>query len=205
MVIHIRGTGGAGKSTIVREVMRRYQTKTPEFITGRRRPIGYLCEGHGRLYVPGQYETPTGGCDTIRSLGEAFDVIERAIAKGYDVLFEGIIVQDAIDRIIAIGQDQRTSLLVLNMRVPIEDCIAGIQARRDAKGNDKVLDPKRTISRVRTVESGAKRIEAAGIQSRWVNREEGLAAVIAALGVQAVAAEPPAAVSEPEEEFRLVP
>lgn len=183
MIINIRGTGGSGKSTVVRDVMARYETVTARHVTGRRRPAGYLCarpDGPS-LYVPGHYETPCGGCDTITSPNEVFDAIEAQAAQGHDVLYEGIIVQDAFDRTLYLHKQH--GLVVLGLRVPIEVCLESIRTRRSERGDQRELNPKNTIGRQRSVERSMTRLREAGVDARWVTRDEALATCVELLGL----------------------
>lgn len=186
MILNIRGTGGSGKSTIVRDVMSRYARRTPCHETGRKRPAGYYCErAHEEdgptLYVPGHYETPCGGCDTIVSPTRAFEWIEAAAKSGADVVYEGIIVQDSFERTVELSR--RFRLVVLGLRVPIEVCLDGIRERRQARRDARDLDPTNTVNRQKSVERSMQRLAEAGVDARWATRDEALATCVQLLGL----------------------
>lgn len=108
MIVNIRGTHGSGKSTLVREVMKRFDTAARERLgdspaistlvlskEGRKRPIGYkVANPFGAvIHVVGHYETACGGCDSISVVDEAYEEVLKAHKKGCHVLFEGILAQ----------------------------------------------------------------------------------------------------------------
>jgi hypothetical protein len=199
MVVNLRGTGGAGKSYIVREMMRRCAAVAPEYVAERRRPIGYRCSAPaGRtLYVPGHYDTACGGCDTIKTPDEVYQLVEREAASGSDVLFEGIIVQDEWRRCAALAE--RFPVAVIALEVPIEVCLASIQARRDARGDGRPLNPTNTVNRARRLEATARKLALVGVDVRWLSRDAALARCAALLGLS----EPLAREQEEDDGFRL--
>ena len=183
MIVNIRGTGGAGKSMIVREMMRRCVTRTSEFIAGRRQPIGYRCvTPAGRtLYVPGHYETACGGCDTIAKPDDVYALVTREAALGSDVLFEGIIVQDDTRRCLALAAE--CPLHVIALQVPMGMCLASIQVRRDARGEARPLNPKNTVNRQKRLEGTMRKLLTIGVAAMWLTREEAMETVARLLGL----------------------
>lgn len=188
-IINIRGTNGSGKSTVVRQVMRHYAA-VPVLRTGRRQPIGYACappRAHvNKLWVPGHYNTACGGCDTITTVADAYEEVERGLEQGYDVLFEGIMTQDNQQYMFNwTAQQQSYRILVIGLTTFISDCIDGINSRREARGNSKPVDPKNTIARERSVKNNLERLKQAGIDVRHLDREAALKAVLVQLGLEA--------------------
>jgi hypothetical protein len=145
MVINILSAGGAGKSTLVRNIMARYPSQTPFYIDGRKRPIGYGCERPDTppLWVIGQYEAPTRGGDTFKTLDEVFEQVRAKAALGLNVIFESLIIQCETRRLISLHRE--FPLLVVELTTPLPECLAGIHARRLARGDKCVLDPTYTI------------------------------------------------------------
>lgn len=189
MIINVRGNGGSGKSTVVKAVMARYVRVTPEHVAGRQRPFGYLCEndGHAPLYVPGHYETPCGGCDTIMCVSDVFQRITNAALDGCDVLFEGIIAQDAVADQVCLAAVY--GLRVLCLDVPLEVCLQSIAVRRQARQDQRPLNPTNTTRRQRAVTRGASRLAEAGVPVTMVDRVQCEAMLVAWLGLPAYAAE----------------
>lgn len=188
MIINLRGTSGSGKSHLVRSIMDRYPLRAPvrADVNGkpRKQPIGYLLQrnepGARNLYVLGHYETACGGCDTLPSLDYVYEAVRRADSEGLDVLYEGIIVCDDVTRCSSLKSEGR-QLLVVRLDTPIEVCLAGIQARRDARGDDRKLNPKNTTDRLQRHAKGISRLKAAGVDARTLGRDAAYAAVCEAL------------------------
>lgn len=181
VAINIRGTSGSGKSTLVRNVMALYSAKAPCLVEGRRRPHHYILSDEGRrcLIVPGHYETPCGGCDTLKSLGEVYELVRESVRQGSDVLYEGIIVGD--DTRYAL--EKPIDLRVIMLTTPIAECLSSVQARRDAKGTARPLNPKKTTTRADWIRRVTQRLEGAGVPTYRLDREAAFLKVRELLGV----------------------
>lgn len=180
MVINIRGTSGSGKSTLVRDVMSRYATLEPVYLPARKRPFGYWCHRPDgpQLYVVGHYEMPTGGGDTISGLDLIYESVRAAAVEG-DVIYEGLIIQSDNRRCIEIAKSHRTLVLLLN--TPLELCLAGVMARRVARGDTRPLDPTNTAAKAKSLPAQYRKLTEAGVDARLVSRDEAKAACIEAL------------------------
>jgi hypothetical protein len=135
MIVNIRATSGAGKSHIVRTIMKDYDSIIKVAYpadANKRKPLGYLCARDSmtrHLFIPGHYEIANGGIDTI---GEKFpyiyDLIHGHHGLGSDVLYEGKYFTDKLDAILAwhkAGLDIR----VVFINHPIKDCLASVEKR----------------------------------------------------------------------------
>jgi hypothetical protein len=167
--------------------MERYQTLQPFFIEGRKQPFSYLLGGETPplpdLRVLGHYETACGGCDTISSPDLVYKHIEQCVAVGENVLYEGIIIGDDVTRCVALSKTTPVKVICLN--TPLDVCLAGIQARRDARGDDRPLNPANTESRAKRLKTSmAPRLKAAGVDVVWMSREEALVECLKLLGVE---------------------
>ena len=185
MIITVQGTHGSGKSTIVREIMSRFPTVTPITLEGRKRPIGYICSGpetHGGVFIPGHYETPCGGCDNIPKAQMAYDLIREQHSHGYDVLFEGILAQHSTPNIIALHND-KLDVVVIQLDVPTEIAVDGVQARRDKRGDDRPLDPKNIIKEQRSVTMAGRRMRDSGLRVERLDRGPALVLISELLGL----------------------
>jgi hypothetical protein len=178
--------------------MERYAHKTPVYVKdllfkveakeSRKQPFGYLMtmrddappEDYPPLWIPGHYEIACGGCDTIQKVDDVYASV-RHFASVYHVLFEGIMVQDDVKR--AIEVNKLFPMLVIALTTPIEECIKGIQARRDARGDERPLDPKNTVSRAERVKRNAKRLRDGGVEVIETDRETALKVVLERLGL----------------------
>lgn len=183
MMINLRGTGGSGKSTIVRKVMESFTSRTPAFQTSRRQPISYLLQRNGvpDLRVLGHYETACGGCDTITSPDRVYELIEESYRAGENVLFEGIIIGDDVRRLVELHRKTKVKVIALN--TPMADCLAGIQARRDERGDERPLDPKNTVSRNERLKKIMSRLRDSNVDATWMNRADALFTCLHELGL----------------------
>ncbi len=193
MIIQIRGTGGSGKSTLVRAVMDRYRNRLPVFEEGRRQPIGYVLsnataevgqEPTRALYIPGHYETPCGGCDTISTgFDKIFELVRTAHANHYDVLFEGMMLCSDVRRVIDL-QNDGIPLSIVDLDVDEDTCIESINIRRRAKNPDaKPVNEKNTRARHRMCIKGRGKLVNAGVTVFHLNREEALPHILGLLAL----------------------
>ncbi len=158
LVINPRGTGGAGKTWLVREVMaasrRAGAAAIPLHREGRHRPIGWRfvhpCGGRP-LGIIGHYDATRGGTDTIPltdgGLDEAFRLADVLAQDGHDVLMEGYQLSGEVERTAALARAQRAredKLHVLWLDVPLERCVRNLMARRRA-GRGTVPSIERTV------------------------------------------------------------
>jgi len=128
VIISLRGTNGAGKSTIVRQVMKQYQNSESVMEVGRKKPIGYLLSHDDLerpLFVPGHYEIANGGVDTLPDLDYAYALIGN-YAGLCDVLFEGKNMTDGADRISMFPHDDVKIIVVDH---PITLCLDSVRQR----------------------------------------------------------------------------
>lgn len=94
IVINVRGACGAGKSTLVKNLLNEleFHDRPPcEWVHAprRRKPVGYLFPEKD-LFVPGHYEIQNGGLDTIGDLNSAYRLIHKYVVLNRNVLFEGM-------------------------------------------------------------------------------------------------------------------
>src|SRR5262249_29980519 len=87
MLINLRGTSGAGKTTVVRALMAQCSHKAIYGALGPRLPEAYeltlpLCDP---VYVIGPYLTPCGGCDRILPFALVPQLIEKYAQQGHVV------------------------------------------------------------------------------------------------------------------------
>lgn len=183
-IIHLRGTSGSGKSSVVRAVMKRYYQQDPLQQIERKRPTGYLLqrdpENDGPdLIVIGHYETPCGGCDTIPSLDLIYEYVREAAHRGCDVLFEGLLISPELTRTIALHHEFPDQVHIIGLDVPLEDCLDGIMSRRHARAKDgadvKDVNPKNTTAKWKQTKSACARLTTEGLQVQMLGRDAALA------------------------------
>ena len=186
MIVNIRGTGGSGKSTVVRRIMDLYPEKTPMHVDGRKQPYYYTLHRPlgASIFVPGHYEIPTGGCDTIKTVDEVYAILQKSVDAGADAIFEGIIAQDDVTRAVAFANAiGREKFLVIVLSTPLDDCLKAINERRAAKGNLEAVDPKNTTNRAKRVTQIASRLKDSGLTVVKLDREAAFEKAKEALGL----------------------
>jgi hypothetical protein len=139
MLINLRGTSGAGKTTVVRALMARCGCKAIYGALGLRLPEAYVLSGERPAFVIGPYLTPCGGCDRIQPFALVPELIARYAEHGH-VIFEGLLMSTTYG---AVGQlTERWESRVLFLDTPLDVCIARVEARRAAAGNLRPFNPK---------------------------------------------------------------
>lgn len=185
MIINIRGTSGSGKSTLVRSVMSAYADRSAVSVPGRKQPLFYICRSPGRyLMVPGHYEGPCGGCDTIKSVREVYEMLAKYVVgepQNVNVLYEGLLASEDQKHCLQFHRSVAPVDLVVNLSTPIEDCLRAVAERRRARGDERPLDPKNTTSRVRAIKSACAKLDAAGVRVEDHDRKSALERVLTLL------------------------
>jgi hypothetical protein len=149
-VLTVRGTNGSGKSTLMRRVFEKLGSKEPRFIPGRSIPYYYLYE---KAAVIGAYETMAGGCDTIPTVAEVYEIVKLIALSGKSVLFEGLLHSADIIH----TEKLPFKVHIIYLSTPEDVCIDSVKRRRAEAGNEKVFDPKNLQSKYRCVRQSIKR------------------------------------------------
>lgn len=182
MIISLRGTNGAGKSTIVRKIMNLFQTELAMYEAGRKKPLGQVLahpkkdsDGPG-IMVPGHYLIQNGGVDTLPSLDKAYELIRTADDKGVNVLYEGKNMSDGAGRLIAL-KDEGRRVAAVCIKISDKDALAAVRQRghKIKAETIKKLNEKTT----REVETFKK----AGVPVFYLGRAAALKKVRELLGV----------------------
>jgi energy-coupling factor transporter ATP-binding protein EcfA2 len=186
MIISIRGTSGSGKTTLVRSVLEKYPNKEPEYIQGRKQPIGYVMSGSSELrdcYVVGHYEAACGGCDTITSYEQVFEIVREKVQQYPAVLFEGLLLTAENKRSAALAGDYPDTHFVF-LDVPLEQCIAQVNQRRWAKDASKPpVNPKNTASKHKGAVSNKRHLDSVGANTYLLPHADATAKVLELLHV----------------------
>lgn len=104
IVINLRGPGGSGKTSTIREFADIHGGWFPIYSGERQgktrvlppRILGY--ETADGIRVVGSYEVNCGGCDTIKEQQTIEDLVEAWADEGHDVVFEGLLVSSVFGR-----------------------------------------------------------------------------------------------------------
>ena len=157
MIINIRGTHGSGKSTLVRQLIERYEGK---HLVGKspKKPNGYLLVTFaGPVYVVGSYETACGGCDGI----QPYDTIWPRVLEYHQwghVIFEGALISSSYGNIGRASEALGDQMVFAFLDTPLQVCLDRIKARRAARGNTKPLDPKNTANKFKNCNDSITKI-----------------------------------------------
>jgi hypothetical protein len=91
-----------------------------------------------RVFVLGRYETPTGGCDGIRTQAEIYAGIRDLAARG-SVVFEGVLISCMYAQYRQLEDELKPShsWIWACLDTPLELCIEQTIKRRTEKGNLK--------------------------------------------------------------------
>jgi hypothetical protein len=150
MLINVRGTSGAGKTTVVRALMALCPHKPIYGVLGPRRPEAYALMLPYPVYVLGPYLTPCGGCDCVQPFALIPKLIERHAQRGH-VVFEGLLLSTFFGEIGRLLMETYADSRVMFLDTPLDVCIKRVEARRAAAGNPKPFDPKLLIEKYNTI------------------------------------------------------
>jgi thymidylate kinase len=174
MIVQIRGTSGSGKTTVMRKVLERLNV-CGHMTLNRRHPLYYHQHWPTVVSILGSYENTCGGCDTIKGY-DALMSLARERADAGHVLMEGLLLsEDTKQTLLHLAS---RDLRVIFLNTPIETCLERVRGRREAKGNDKPLDPTLTVNRVRTIERARVKLEEAGVYCRTLSGNQAPAVIL---------------------------
>lgn len=187
--INIRGTSGAGKTTLARQIMDCYENSKPLYVEGRKRPIAYLLTRKRESFVTkplvvlGSYESTCGGVDTIPKRADTFKLIRQSHKRGFDVLAEGVVLSDEVGHTVELVKDD-VPVLVIGLMTPLERCLENINSRRRKKNpNAEPVNPDNTSRRIGAIERSMKRLDDGGVKTIWLSYEEAFEAIQNHLGL----------------------
>jgi hypothetical protein len=134
VIINIAGTSGAGKSTVVRQLLAAGRHTMPKIDRGR--DIGFITYiGDHPVYVAGRYGIhDTAGCDCIKDVSFWYDTIYEQSESNH-VVYEGLFVMNhkrGIELVNKLGG--RATMHVINLTTPWGVCKDSINERRLRRG-----------------------------------------------------------------------
>ena len=180
-VINIRGTNGSGKSTIVMKLLKKFGAE-PIVKDGKVR--AYKINKKTPIYVLGRYETPTGGCDTIRTQDEVSNGVRELMDKmDGDVIFEGLLISGMHSRWVELAHSRPNSHFIFAvLDTPLKKCIKRVLKRRKEKGNKKPFNPKTLIAKHKAVQSSAIALKKAKLDVRVLPHKKPVKTILKWLG-----------------------
>lgn len=133
MIINIRGTSGAGKSWVVRQLMKRFSAELV-YLPNVKRPVGHQVLPSTR--IAGPYINANGGCDDLTNHYMSYDALGELIrswdAEGQNVVFEGLIISGIFGRYLDLARSVKDYRWVF-LDMPLEVCRQRMAERRLAK------------------------------------------------------------------------
>lgn len=172
LIIQIRGTGGSGKTTVMKQVMDllgEWEWE-PVMVAGRKKPLYYR---QRNLIVLGHYEAACGGCDTIGSAAQVYALI-KTLPKSTIIICEGLLLSEDTKWSSQVEHELR----IVYLTTPIEQCLSQIEGRRAAVGNEKPLNPKNTTKRVDVIERSRVKLTEQGILCRRASSTQAASIII---------------------------
>jgi protein gp37 len=178
-LINLRGTNGAGKSTVVRNLLDANDAR-PLYGALGQRPEAYVLSlpDNNKAYVIGPYETPCGGCDAIQPYSLICPLIERYAALG-NVIFEGALISSCWGEIGRLLERFGHQALVVFLDTPLDVCVDRVQARRQQRGDSRPFNPANLTQKFNTIARRKQKLDAAGTVRTVSVSSENAAAVIA--------------------------
>ena len=192
MIIQVCGTNGSGKTTAMRAVMAQLEEFGQLLVGGKQYGTIFhdpaRTDPHGYV-VMGRYgEAATGGCDRISDVKSVRPEIRRQADNGFDVLFEGIRMTNPTDGAEFCARYVRDGgrYVVVLLKTPLEDCLAGIRARQLAgRGGERDVVVKDIASNVTRNRNYAAKLADVGARVIYSTREDAPAWVLKELRGQA--------------------
>jgi hypothetical protein len=174
-ICNIRGTNGSGKTTAVKQLIQYLQGSA--MLDERGKIWAYNLQH--RIYVLGRYETPTGGCDGIRTQEEIYAGIRTLAALG-NVVFEGFLISGMYARYreLEAGLSSTHHWIWACLDTPLEKCIEQTVMRRAEKGNTKEFNPKSLEAKFRAVVKTRVTLENEGRDVRTLPHQHALASLL---------------------------
>lgn len=170
-MVNIRGTNGAGKSTIIKMML---QTDPNIFevlwkYDGKYRIIATVMPTYQTL-VLGHYHNKTGGLDTVGSTQETKDATEIFWNSNYHLFMEGCLASTVRQTYIDLYQNMNAmydhrEVIIFNILPPIDVCFQRIYQRN---GGKKIKEWK-VISKYQLVEKNVEHFANAGFTSLKVD------------------------------------
>ena len=157
MIVSLRGCSGAGKSTVATTIMAQYPTET--IYTEQGKIEGYKVDIGKQfpLYIAGKYDTPCGGCDSIKTLQEVVDRVKKYYNAGGNVLFESLLASGGYGTVGKLSEEI-PDYIFATLDTPLDVCLERVKQRRAAKGNFEPLDPTNTKSKFDSTRNVMKRM-----------------------------------------------
>lgn len=205
--IQILGTSGSGKTTAMRKVIAQLDpTQTRQhffdyawtdkekgrarcktFLLATQYPALSTTYPDRKVFVVGSYEAVCGGMDSLSAPGMADTLYNELKLLANDdccavFLMEGLIQAQpnrAIDLVRSSGGNHEVHAYKLN--TPLDVCLARVEARRKARGDERPLNPQSTTSKFNAMRGWPAKLLAGGCTVTECSGDEAAEQIIATL------------------------
>lgn len=183
-VVNLRGTHGAGKSTVIQRILREFPRK--ELIGEDGKLWGYLVTLPSRepLAIVGPYRTACGGCDALQPYSRIWPLVDYAAKQAWHVLFEGALVSCSYGSIGTSSEGYGERFIFATLDTPLETCIQRVNQRRAAKGKGPLEDTKNIEGKFKSVLSSHKKAEELGRRVFTVRHSKPTLDVLSLFGIK---------------------
>lgn len=183
-VVNLRGTHGAGKSTVARRILKEFPHR--ELLAEDGKLYGYLVTLPLRqpLAIIGPYRTACGGCDAIQPYSRIWPLVDWAAKQAWHVLFEGALVSCSYGSIgeSSVGYGDRFVFATLD--TPLETCVQRVNERRAAKGKPPLEDTRNIDGKFKSVQSSHWKAVDRGRRVCAIHHERATQEVLALFGIK---------------------
>lgn len=166
-IINVRGTNGGGKTTIMKNFLRMFGSK--ELADKKGRTVGYEVHFEPRFFIVGDYKGLLGGCDVFSSVEKIVTTVEEFSQQG-DVLFEGILVSLLTQPWIKLVESlPKSEFIFATLNTPLKVCLKRREKRWRKEGHKGSFDPAHMTEKFYAIREAHKRLESAGMDTRWLD------------------------------------
>lgn len=185
VVVNLRGTHGAGKSTAVVEILATWPNREL-YLNGKL--VGYRVDWCRKepLYVVGPYRTACGGCDAIQPYDRIWPLVRGVALAGHHCLFEGALVSCSYGSIGEASEQLPNSVkfVFATLDTPLATCVQRVNERRAAKGRPPLEDTRNIDSKFKSVQSSHLKAVDRGRRVCLIHHERAAQEVLALFGVK---------------------
>jgi hypothetical protein len=180
-VISIRGSNGAGKTWVARQVMSRAEDDFKKKVT---LDNGVLVNVYKNFVILGSYDRVCGGCDTIKTPQMVWDAVVYC-ANFSNVIYEGVIVGNVFEPTMILEARLRmidAKLIPICLSTPFEECVANVNKRRADEGKPPIEKTENILTNDKKNISSAKKLHTVGLEPHWVSSNEAVPIILRELG-----------------------
>lgn len=150
-IIKILGPSGAGKTTVVRDLMKAGDTLPLNWGTDKIVAYSIVLPGAGQNVFPiGSYEANCGGVDTIPKWQDVTERVDKFHPLGH-VIFEGLLQSTYYGSMGEWSQQYGDNFIYAYLNTPLEVCMERLHARRAKNGTKRALNEQQARDKWETV------------------------------------------------------